>query len=176
MFQPDELDPSPRWLLCRASPPRQPSTAQHHSSRCHAPVSTRRAYRSAIADGMSDLYRPSPTACLNLCRPSPTACLLHRYRRAGTQNDRLGESFPTVRSTSPMRVYAHVYTSWTCAQHLCVGHAAKAAHRCVLPHEAERDTGMSAECGHTSAMCCAPLESSHRGGHFEYRPRLIAAQ
>ena len=35
-----------------------------------------------------------------LHRPSPTACLLRGYGRAGTQEDRLGESFPTVRGAS----------------------------------------------------------------------------
>ena len=32
-------------------------------------------------------------------RPSPTVCLSRGDERAGTHNDRLGESFPTVRST-----------------------------------------------------------------------------
>ena len=34
-----------------------------------------------------------------------TVCLLLGYRRAGTQNDSLGESFPTVRSACPLHVY-----------------------------------------------------------------------
>ena len=36
---------------------------------------------------------------------SPTAGLVRKYRRAGTQNDRLGEGFSTVRSTCPQHVY-----------------------------------------------------------------------
>ena len=35
---------------------------------------------------------------------SPGACLPPGYSRAGTQNDRLGESFPTVRATCPAHV------------------------------------------------------------------------
>ena len=38
----------------------------------------------------------------------PTACLQRRYERAGTQNDHLRESFPTVRGTCPTHVYTHV--------------------------------------------------------------------
>ena len=42
-------------------------------------------------------------------RASPTARLPRGYRCAGTQNDRLGESFPTVRSTCPYRHGLHSY-------------------------------------------------------------------
>ena len=45
---------------------------------------------------------------------SPAACRLRGYGRAGTQNDRLGESFPMVCTTCPghvdTRVDAHVCT------------------------------------------------------------------
>ena len=36
--------------------------------------------------------------------------LAHGYGRAGTLNDRLGESFPTMRGTCPTHVRTHVYT------------------------------------------------------------------
>ena len=51
---------------------------------------------------------------------SPTACLTHGCRRAGTQNDRLGKSFPTVQGTSPARVYTHVYTHVCASVHMRV--------------------------------------------------------
>ena len=42
---------------------------------------------------------PPASDDLETRRPSPMACPSRGSRRAGTQNDRLGESFPTVRST-----------------------------------------------------------------------------
>ena len=45
-----------------------------------------------------------------LYRPSPTAWPLRGYMRAGTQNDRLDESFPTVCGTLAAHFYTHVYT------------------------------------------------------------------
>ena len=44
----------------------------------------------------------SKASSYGLHRPSPTACLLRGYGRAGTQNDRLGESFPTGAQHAPM--------------------------------------------------------------------------
>ena len=52
---------------------------------------------SAIADGMDHH------------RQSPTACLWHGYGRAGTHNDRLGESSPMVRRACPTDASARVH-------------------------------------------------------------------
>ena len=60
--------------------------------------------RRRVGDAAGYLRRRSISA-------SPTACSLRGYRRAGTQkNDRLCESFPTVRSTCQTHVDTHVYT------------------------------------------------------------------
>ena len=58
---------------------------------------------------------------------SPTASPLRGHGRAGAQNDRLGESFPTVRSTCPPHVCTHVGT------HVCAHVYAHVASRAAPP-------------------------------------------
>ena len=49
----------------------------------------------------TDLYRVSIMCPMSA---SPTARLLPRYRRTGTQNDRLGENLPAVCGSCPFGV------------------------------------------------------------------------
>ena len=64
----------------------RPSPTALHRPYRPSPTALYRPYRPSP----TALYRPSPTAVHRPYRPSPTACLLHRYRRAGIPNDRLG--------------------------------------------------------------------------------------
>ena len=74
----------------------QPASAKVKSA---TPLSNR---FSPLIKGSSGRYRrrvTSPGGAPVVAPPSPTACPPRGYWCAGTQNDRVGESFPTVRST-----------------------------------------------------------------------------
>ena len=85
-----------QWSSCR----RPPTLA---STRTTRPTT----HPAAVAgqDGHRPFWRISATVSA-----SPTARLLRGCGRAGTQNDRLGESSPTVRSTCPEHSYTRVCT------------------------------------------------------------------
>ena len=122
---------------------------------------------------------------------SPTAWLLRGYRRAGTQNNRLGESFPTVRSTC---LYSYRVCSYAnlvaeegmcsactepCTRRACTGITGRWACRRRWPMQvSRRGRHVHSHVVHNCHNCirddctgtrCAPLESPCRGGRFEYR-------
>ena len=60
---------------------------------------------------------------------SLTTCRLRGHGRAGTQNNRCGESFPTAPSACPLHAHAHVYTR-VCTHVRVSAHARVYTHVC----------------------------------------------
>ena len=84
----------------RRAAARVPQTRAAHAMQHNATHRVLAAQRPMERDRCADLETR---------RPLPTACLSRGYRYAGTQNDRFGESFPTVHST---RLYTYGVRSY----------------------------------------------------------------
>ena len=99
-------------------------------------------------------------------RASPTACLPRGYRCAGTQCDRLGESFPTVRSTCLYPCGLYISAHRVSSNEMHEEHDAERAHGA----DGDAQDRLQAHAG--SGRLGSVVDRYLRAGHRAYRHAL----